>query len=64
MGTQQWAGGRAAIAASSCAQSLGVTVSPAVSAKIGSIVDIIELMLILSIAAATTTYIAVAATAE
>jgi len=64
VGARRWAGGRAAIAASSCARSLGVTVSLAVSAKIGSIVDMIELMLILSIAAATTTYIAVAATAQ
>jgi len=36
---RRWAGGRAATAASSCARSLTVTVSPAGSAKIGSMFE-------------------------
>jgi len=45
VGARQWAGGRAATAASSCAQSLAVTVSLADIAKIGSMVESIESLL-------------------
>jgi hypothetical protein len=45
VGLRQWAGGRAATAASSCVRSSAVTVSLADSAKIGSIVESIELIL-------------------
>jgi hypothetical protein len=45
IGARQWAGGRAATAASSCVQSSAVTVSLADSAKIGSVVESIELLL-------------------
>jgi hypothetical protein len=64
VGARRWAGGKVAIATSICVRSLEVTVSLAVSAKIGSIVGMIELMLIPSIAAATTSYIAVPVTAQ
>jgi hypothetical protein len=46
VGLRQWVGGRAAMAASSWARSSAVTVSPADSAKIGSIIESIESMLI------------------